>query len=1687
MDHYLKKELYKLIKKDKRIFDFIQEGSLDGLWYWDLEKPENEWMNPRFWSILGYNPEEMPHKASAWQDIINQEDLKLALDNFYKHVADPNHPYDQRVRYTHKNGSTVWVRCRGMVIRNKDEKAVRMLGAHQDITKLKNAEVKLQQEHEQVKKNEEMYRFLTENAADVIRYQLPSGKFSYVSPNIFELSGYTAEEYIKFNEVENVVPEDHSILQQVVERFSKGEDTLNVEYRIYHKTGEVIWVESRIKAIRDENGKVTSLLSSTNNITEQKKLQIELAQSEEKYKALYNHAPLAFQSLDRDGNLLEVNPQWLKVLEYNESEVIGAWFGEFLHPDFIEHFKKSFPRFIKQGFINDVRYRMKKKNGGYVYVSFEGCIGYTPEGKLKQTYCTFKNITQEKQAELNLKQSEARYKHLVETSSDAIYLMDEQGTIIDTNDTATKILKKDRNEIIGKPIDTVDPSFPVKDFVAFWKTVPYGEQHIFETTHITGKGDLIPIEISGKKFKLENKTYYYGVARDITEKKAAQEEIQKQRDMFETVINSVPSRIFWKDKNLVYLGCNPNFIKDAGVNSVNDVIGKKDEAFVWGKDAEQYRADDREIMETGKGRLQYEEPFIGIDGEAVYWETNKIPLKNNKDEIIGVLATSENITEKKKAADKLIQSEEKFRGVFEDSHVGIAIGSEQGDVIEVNEEYLKITGYTREEFIQLNFAKITHPDDLKKELSFFEQLHNGEIDNYRIEKRLLAKNGKYVWLDCAITGRKNDKGNVAQTLALVVDITEGKKATETVNVFFEQPLNIHIIGTIKGEILKVNKGWEKMLGYSKEESIGKNIFDFVHPEDKESTLNELNELERGETTFYFENRYKHKNGSDVVLAWSAIFNITGKLLHGVAKDITQQKAYHEALLKSEENYRALSENAKHIILTHNFNGEITYANKYALDFMGISVGQAIGSDIKQLISEPDEVKKLTNRINDFKSGKLKVHHYELSMKLPSGDKRILDVISSPIKLEKKIDSILITAYDITEKKQAEQKILEQNKEYEALNKELRQTNDELSVAIGKEEESNERFNLAMEATSDGLWDWDLITNEVYFSPRWKSMLGYEDHELPNDFSVWEKLTDSEDVKKSWNMLQQLINRDIDKFDMEFKMQHKDGHWVEIHSRANVFFNQDEKAIRLVGTHTDITLKKLAESELKESEEKLRLSIDNSPLGICTNDLSGKFASTNIAYEKITGYTKEELSQMSLFDITHPDYLPKSRELFDNMATNKAPGYAIDKKYIHKKGSLIDVRIHAGSIRDDNGKPMFGMAFTEDITLQKAAENDLILAKEKAEVANRLKTEFLHNMSHEIRTPMNGIMGFSGLLCELEGCSEKQKNYAGIIQNSSTQLQRIIDDILEISTLETKQVKVIESEFDVNQFIMELFSIYDLKAKERYLPLYVKKELQDGSSLIVSDRAKISKVLTNLLDNAFKFTRSGKIEFGYKIEPPNIVFYVKDTGVGILADKQARIFERFSQENSKTAQTFGGLGLGLSIAKENAELLGGKLTVESEKNKGSAFFVEVPYNTPKAGNNNKTADNDPEKKASDVIHILIAEDEEVNYLYLEAILEHLDDYKVKLQHAANGEEAVNKCLNDDELDVVLMDIKMPVMNGYIATEKIKAVKPELPIIAQTAYSTTSEKDMALKCGCNDFISKPIKKEELLLLINKYLKK
>ncbi|MFA9370217.1 MAG: PAS domain S-box protein [Labilibaculum antarcticum] len=500
-------------------------------------------------------------------------------------------------------------------------------------------------------------------------------------------------------------------------------------------------------------------------------------------------------------------------------------------------------------------------------------------------------------------------------------------------------------------------------------------------------------------------------------------------------------------------------------------------------------------------------------------------------------------------------------------------------------------------------------------------------------------------------------------------------------------------------------------------------------------------------------------------------------------------------------------------------------------------------------------------------------------------------------------------------------------------------------------------------------------------------------------------------------------------------------------------------------------------KIEKSESRFKALHDASFGGIAIHD-KGIILDCNQGLAKISGYSTEELIGMN-------GLLLIAEHQRDFVLQNILTEY--EKPYqsigIRKNGEEYPIRLEARQI-PYQGRNVRVVEF-RDITDQIKNEIELKKAKEKAEESDQLKTEFINNMSHEIRTPMNGILGFSDLLNEPNITDSKRQQYHKIIHNSGNQLLRIIDDILEISELGTKQVRIQIEELCLNDFLSELFSIFESKAKINKTPLYLKNDLSDIEITLLTDPYKLNRIVSNLLENALKFTDNGSIELGCKLQNNNLLIYVKDTGIGVHPAKQKLIFERFSQEDKEMSQIVGGLGLGLSIANENAKLLGGNITLESEKGKGATFYLSIPYQPVKPKNDQNSNTNDQNLKEERHHTILVAEDEEVNFMYLEIILSEFDD-NLTIIHAKNGKEAIDICKINDHIDLILMDIKMPGINGIDATKKIRQFRQHVPIIAQTAYTAIQEQDEATHAGCNDFISKPIKKEKLLAITSHYLK-
>lgn len=496
------------------------------------------------------------------------------------------------------------------------------------------------------------------------------------------------------------------------------------------------------------------------------------------------------------------------------------------------------------------------------------------------------------------------------------------------------------------------------------------------------------------------------------------------------------------------------------------------------------------------------------------------------------------------------------------------------------------------------------------------------------------------------------------------------------------------------------------------------------------------------------------------------------------------------------------------------------------------------------------------------------------------------------------------------------------------------------------------------------------------------------------------------------------------------------------------------------------------------EEAFRLILENMPILLNAFDEHGNFIVWNKACEQSTGYSADEIiGNPKAMEWLYPD--PEYRQHVIRMSDDPDANQNTFELTTKSGSKRIITWFDTYQYINIPGWASWGLGL--DITERKWAEEELIRAKERAEESDRLKTAFINNISHEIRTPLNSILGFGQFLAE-PGLSQKERteNYQ-YLEKSSQRLLQTITDIMDVSLITAQSINVNTGNIDVISFMNDQL----LKTRKRSSAknILVNLEAPDSSPdlILQSDKELLTKIFDHLISNALKFTKEGRITLGFQQNQDMMNFYVKDTGKGIAPEKQSMIFEAFTQEDISVTRGYEGSGLGLTIAKGLINLLGGSIWLESETGKGSAFYFSLPYI---AGQQQTITERAPDTKPRDTknLLILIAEDDDANYKYTQTVLQ-MAGYSSL--HAQNGAEALELCSQYHEIALVLMDIKMPVMNGLEATKRIKQIRPGLPVIAITAHAQTGDEQKMIAAGCNGYMAKPVSVKKLLETINMHV--
>jgi PAS domain S-box-containing protein len=788
------------------------------------------------------------------------------------------------------------------------------------------------------------------------------------------------------------------------------------------------------------------------------------------------------------------------------------------------------------------------------------------------------------------------------------------------------------------------------------------------------------------------------------------------------------------------------------------------------------------------------------------------------------------------------------------------------------------------------------------------------------------------------------------------------------------------------------------------------------------------------------------------------------------QDISERKLVEEELRESEEKYRRIFENVQDVFYQINLDGillEISPSIKHLSEFVRDEI---INTPVHNLYYNPDDRIALINTI--IKNGELR--DYELKIKTKKGTLKYVS-INARLIFETNGDPSHIDGAirDITERKQAKEKLIE----------------------------SEYRLRTIIDTEPECIKIVDSQGRLILMNPAGLSIIGADSMEQVAGQKVFGLITN--EYRRAFIKMHKRVIAG-ESVQMEFELLGLKGkrYWLETNA---VPMQYHGKVVHLAHTR-DITERKRAEEMLRDSEMFLKETQTIAHLGTYILSIENNTWKSSPILDTIFGISPTyEKSIQSWISIVHPEWKQIILDYFMNGVVTHQPKFnkiykiiRIDDKeerWIHGLGEVLF---------NESDQPIKVIGTVQDITDHKRIEEELIIAKEKAEESDRLKSAFLTNMSHEIRTPMNGILGFSGLLKEPNLTNEEQQEYIGIIEKSGARMLNIINDIIDISKIESGLMEVSVSETNINEQIEYIYNFFKPEADAKGIQFSFKNTLPSGEAMIKTDSEKIYAILTNLVKNAIKFTPDGAIEFGYNLKPVKpakpksagssenignsfeLEFFVKDTGTGIRQEQLEIVFERFRQASESITRNYEGAGLGLSISKAFVEILGGQIWVESEYGKGSVFYFTIPYNGEQEIRNviintDLADDGDKEVKA---LEILIVEDDEISAKLLTMVMK---KFGKEILTVRTGLEAIEVCRNNPDIDLILMDIHMSEMDGYVTTRQIRVFNKNTIIIAQTAYAQTSDKKEAIAAGCNDYISKPIKKLELMALVQKYFKK
>jgi PAS domain S-box-containing protein len=1478
-------------------------------------------------------------------------------------------------------------------------------------------------------------------------------------------------------------------------------------------------------------------------ITEKKQAEQTLKISQERLRHLFNSPLIGISFYSPTEGWLEVNDKFSEMLGYSRNILLTKTWQDLIHPADLPNHGELFQPLLDG---NCDKYLVEKRclrsDGDILYAILSANAIRQPNGSLDYIVSLLQDITECKQAEILLTEYNQRLTH--EVTARTQELTTKHASLQAAHDRFTTVVNGLEVGISVSELDTYRILF-VNQYVQklfgdhllgqiCWQVIQCGQNQTcdFATNDklLTATGEPSEVyrwEIKHARlerwFYLQERAIYWNDGRlvrlsvltDITERKTVEEQLRESREkLLETQKLAKLGHWEW-DLVSNQLWCSEEVYKHLGFS--NELSELTFEQFYQTLHLEDRLPVSRNIEQAIANKQPYaiEMRLVQPNGNVCYIQTFGKVICNQQNEPIRLLGTAQDITERKRAEIAIQASEARFKAIFNNAMVGIVIINHQGYIVDINEAFAQLLGYSITEMLLRPYSDFTCTEDLVDIQEKIRQLFAHEIEAYQIDRRYRHKQAYYIWahLWVSLLGTQSTD-NTPLIIGVAFDITEKKQAEQTrfkaqqrlkyllkhtPAIIYAWQINANFTTTF------ISDNVRQQLGYTRQEFLADPSFwsKHIHPDDQPTVLANLTSILTNlkqkkpnsaiyqnnklfsnlEETFEHEYRFLHQDGTyrwlhDHIRVIRDEQRQPTELL-GSWLDITERKKIEQALTESEKRFREMADSAPVMIWVAGTDKAYHYFNKGWLDFTGRTMAQEIGEGWVENIHPQDKQYYL-----DTYSQAFDVHEpffMEYRLRRHDGQYRwLLDTGKPRFTQEGIFEGYIGSCIDMTENKQITQA--------------LQKSKQELKQALEWQAAIFQNSAAGILVVTG-----NRIITEV--NDKFLEIFDYTYHDII-DQSV-EKIHVSYKTYQEFGQQFYMQTGQHEIRNIEFQLQRRNGEifWADLNGRA---INQHNLAQGVVWVILDITKRKQMEIALRESEERFDLAMRGSNEGVWDWNLLNNTIYYSPRWKEMIGYGETDFPYEAekFFESLHPEDQNRIREIAAAYLAKKIPQYEVSFRLQHKQGHYIWILARGIAVWNDDGQAYRMVGTHMDLTAQKQAEAELQQAKEAAETANRAKSVFLANMSHELRTPLNGILGYAQILNRDKSLTEKQRQAIGTIQHSGEHLLTLINDILDLSKIEAGKLELMPNEFHLPYFLKDIVDIFSLRCQQKGIdleyeqippPSFIPTLDNPGfPTLIYADEKRLRQIFLNLLSNAIKFTNEGQVSFKVTARKNQIRFEIKDSGSGIAAEDISKIFLPFQQVGKRASQ-LEGTGLGLPITKKLVSMMGGELQVNSVPDIGSTFWFEIPVDIINYSLEPHTTQSLPNQiigyknqknslATTEKIKILIVDDVQANRAVLINLLEPLG---FEVQEAKNGEVAL-KQTSQFYPDIIIMDIRMPVMDGLECTRRIRQElgMTEILIITLSASVFAHSQQNSFQAGSNAFLSKPVQADQLFQLLAKH---